>query len=68
VYDWLYWALAERESITLITDDAKLVIVAKKKTSWLVWSKLYSAQPSCLPCADLPGVFNVMISKARRSA
>ena len=30
VYDCLYLALAERESITLITDDAKLVTVAKK--------------------------------------
>jgi predicted nucleic acid-binding protein len=30
VYDCLYLALAERESITLITDDAKLVAVAKK--------------------------------------
>lgn len=30
VYDCLYLALAERESITLITDDAKLRTVAKK--------------------------------------
>lgn len=30
VYDCLYLALAERESITLVTDDAKLVSVAKK--------------------------------------
>jgi predicted nucleic acid-binding protein len=30
VYDCLYLALAERESITLITDDAKLVTVGKK--------------------------------------
>ena len=30
VYDCLYLALAERESITLITDDAKLVTIAKK--------------------------------------
>jgi len=30
VSDCLYLALAERESITLITDDAKLVTVAKK--------------------------------------
>jgi predicted nucleic acid-binding protein len=30
VYDCLYLALAERESITLITDDTKLVTVAKK--------------------------------------
>jgi predicted nucleic acid-binding protein len=30
VYDCLYLALAERESITLITDDAKLVNIAKK--------------------------------------
>lgn len=29
-YDCLYLALAERESIRLITDDAKLVAVAKK--------------------------------------
>jgi predicted nucleic acid-binding protein len=30
VYDCLYLALAERESISLVTDDAKLVTVAKK--------------------------------------
>jgi predicted nucleic acid-binding protein len=30
VYDCLYLALAERESIRLITDDAKLVNIAKK--------------------------------------
>lgn len=30
VYDCLYLALAERESSTLITDDAKLVTLAKK--------------------------------------
>ena len=30
VYDCLYLALAERESITFITDDAKLVTVGKK--------------------------------------
>lgn len=30
LYDCLYLALAERESITLITDDGKLVKVAKK--------------------------------------
>lgn len=30
VYDCLYLVLAERESITLITDDAKLATVAKK--------------------------------------
>jgi len=30
VYDCLYLALAERESSTLITDDAKLVTVGKK--------------------------------------
>ena len=37
VYDCLYLALAERESITLVTDDAKLVTVAKKaKLSRLV--------------------------------
>jgi predicted nucleic acid-binding protein len=30
VYDCLYLALAERESVTLITDDAKLVTIAKK--------------------------------------
>ena len=30
VYDCLYLALAERDSTTLVTDDAKLVTVAKK--------------------------------------
>ena len=30
VYDCLYLALAERESITLVTDDAKLVTIAKR--------------------------------------
>lgn len=30
VYDCLYLALAERESCTLVTDDSKLVKVAKK--------------------------------------
>ena len=30
VYDCLYLALAEREDITLVTDDTKLVTVAKK--------------------------------------
>ena len=30
VYDCLYLALAERDSFTLVTDDAKLVTVAKR--------------------------------------
>jgi predicted nucleic acid-binding protein len=30
VYECLYLALAERESISLVTDDVKLVTVAKK--------------------------------------
>ena len=30
VYDCLYLALAERESFTLVMDDAKLVTVAKR--------------------------------------
>lgn len=43
VYDCLYLALAERDSLTLVTDDAKLVTVAKRaKLAALVQSLPHS--------------------------